>query len=189
VNGLGGSGDTRIGARLLSILIWPVKMALVAALLIHDGLSFVFAPVLRWIKSLQLMVRLARFVALQSPYATLAMLLLPLAVAWPLKLLGAYWLATGRIVAALLVLGFAYGLSLILVERILDAGRDKLMTIRWFAVMYRWLTALHGRVLAFLRASAPWRWSAAIIASVRPHAVHVIQLVRIQILSLFRPRR
>ncbi len=174
--------------RLFAILIWPGKILLVLALLIHDGLAFILGPVLRWIKGLELMVRLARFVAVLPPYGVLVMLMLPLVVAEPLKLLGAYWLATGRIVAAVLILAFAYALSLILAERILDAGREKLMTIRWFAVVYGKLVVLHDKVLGFIKASTPWRWSTAIIASLRPYAMQMVRLVRAQMAAWFKPR-
>jgi hypothetical protein len=177
-----------VNNRLLTILIWPAKLLLVLALLIHDGLAVLLAPILRWVKSLQLMLRLASFVAALPPYGALAMLLLPLVVAEPLKILGAYWLATGRFVAAVLILTFAYALSLILAERILDAGRDKLMTIRWFAAVYGKLVVLHDRVLGFIKASTPWRWSAAIIASLRPYAAQMIRLVRTQMAAWFKPR-
>jgi hypothetical protein len=174
--------------RVLSLLLWPLKLLLVAGLLIHDGLSWLLKPVLRWIFALQLMALMMRGVAALPPYGILAALLMPLIIAEPMKLIGFYWLATGRVIAAMLMLGFAYGLSLVLVERVLAAGKAKLMTIGWFAVIYGWLSRLHDAVISWIKATSAWRWCAVWVLYLRIFAARLLRQMRALMQGWFKPK-
>ena len=74
-----------------------------------------------------------RAVAALPPYAVLAVFVVPFLIAEPLKILGLYWLGTGHVRVAIPTLILAHGATFLIVERIFDAGRDKLMTIGWVA--------------------------------------------------------
>jgi hypothetical protein len=175
-------------AHPLHWLIKPLEWALALAVLVQDGLSWLLAPLLRWIASLRLMALFTGWVARLPAYAVLAVLAVPLATAWPLKLIGLLLVASGRVIAGGVVLILAYGMSLVLVERIFAAGKPQLLTIRWFAAGYRWFAALHERVIAWVKGTAIWRAMRDLVARLRPRIGAMIARVRVTIRSWF-PRR
>jgi hypothetical protein len=96
-----------------------------------------------------------------GPYPSLALVLVPLCIVEPLKFAAVaiagegHWLTgTGMIVAA-------YAVSILLVERLFEIVKPKLLTLGWFAWLWTRFVALHGRVALFFTACA---------ASARPPA-------------------
>jgi hypothetical protein len=87
------------------------------------GDHWVFARARTWILSLR-------------PYPTLALFMVPVIVLEPAKPLAAYLTATGHFGSALMVLGVAELLKLVLIERLFNLCRDKLMSIPAFAWGY-----------------------------------------------------
>src|ERR1700751_258551 len=74
-----------------------------------------------------------------GPYPSLFLLVVPAAVVEPLKLVAVavagegHWITgTGMIIAA-------YATSLLIVERLFVIVKPKLMTLGWFAGLWRWL--------------------------------------------------
>ena len=70
------------------------------------------------------------------PYPTLALFMVPVIILEPAKPLAAYLTATGHVGSALLLLGIAELLKLVLIERLFNLCRDKLMSIPAFAWGY-----------------------------------------------------
>ena len=73
-------------------------------------------------------------------------MLLPILLVEPLKIVAMFvaghrhWLTgTGMLVAA-------YGISLVVVERLFKVVKFKLTTMNWFADLWRWFTAVRDRV-------------------------------------------
>jgi hypothetical protein len=81
-----------------------------------------------------------RWIALLSPYAILALFLIPLILLEPVKPLSAYLVASGQFKLGMLVLVVGEILKITVVERIFHIGRDKLMTIKAFAWGYNFVS-------------------------------------------------
>ena len=87
-----------------------------------------------------------------GPYQSLALMLLPILLVEPLKIVallvagGGHWLTgTGIMIAA-------YAVSLVFVERLFKVVKSKLMTMNWFANMWTWFTAMRDTTWRRLRA-------------------------------------
>jgi hypothetical protein len=86
-----------------------------------------------------------------GPYQSLVLLLVPLSVVEPLKLAAVavaghgHWLTgTGMIVAA-------YAVSILLVERLFEIVKPKLLTLDWFARLWARFVLLRRRVVSWFR--------------------------------------
>lgn len=91
------------------------------------------------------------------PYATLVVFCVPVLMLLPVKL-GAVWLMTqGHAAVGLLLFVGAKLAGTGVVARLFVLTRPRLMSLPWFARGYaRWL-AWKARILARVRATAPWR--------------------------------
>jgi hypothetical protein len=89
------------------------------------------------------------------PYQALLILAIPLAIVEPLKLVALFVIGDGHIVAGALVMICAYAGSLFITERLFIALKPKLLTLRWFAVSWRWFVAARDKIFYWLRRG--WR--------------------------------
>ena len=94
-----------------------------------------------------MLARIRRRLQKTSPYASLILLLVPLLLVEPLKLVavivagGGHWLTgTGMLVAA-------YAASLLVIERLFRVVKPKLMTIGWFARLWSGFVALRTKLV------------------------------------------
>ncbi len=141
---------------LLRVAIAPLRV-LVAVLVILDEIARpIYAPVARWFASLTLVHRAETVIAGLPPYAVLTILGVPLIGVEPLKLLGLVWMGSGRWLSGLLLLGFAYAASFLVVERIYHAGREKLMQIGWFSVVMGFVIRVRDVVVGWAKGTAVW---------------------------------
>lgn len=67
--------------------------------------------------------------------AILVLFVVPFAIAEPLKIVGVVLITRGALVSGVVIIVGAYLMSFVLVERIFDAGREKLLTYGWL----RWI--------------------------------------------------
>jgi hypothetical protein len=115
------------------IFIWLFE-AIAAVILLLDAIARpLYRPLLDWIAAREIM---HRFVALVAPLPRFAILILfgvPFVIAEPLKVFALYLVARGLVITGVLLLIFSYLVTFLIVERIYEAGRDKLLTYRWFA--------------------------------------------------------
>jgi hypothetical protein len=82
-----------------------------------------------------------------SPYLSLVLLLVPLLLVEPLKLLALIAVGKGHwLTGTGMILG-AYSFSLLLLERLFRAVKPKLMTLSWFARLWTWFTAVRDKVI------------------------------------------
>jgi hypothetical protein len=86
-----------------------------------------------------------------GPYQSLALLLIPLSIVEPLKLVAVavaghgHWVTgTGMIIAA-------YAVSILLVERLFEVVKPKLLTLDWFARLWIRFVVLRRRAVGWLR--------------------------------------
>jgi len=94
-----------------------------------------------------------------SPYAALAMFLVPSLMLIPVKLGALWFIGQGRVMSGTLVIVLAKIVGTAIVARLFTLTRDSLMTLPWFERLYaRWL-AFKESVLAQVRSTWPWRWT------------------------------
>jgi hypothetical protein len=137
-----------------------VAKAIVVVYVILDGIvSPVIRPLLRWVARLYFVIRLQDIVARLPPYAILILLAVPLAIAEPAKIYALVLMGQGHFATGLVTIALAYLVSLVVVERIYNAGRMKLATIAWFAKLMNWLTGNRDRFLSWARTTWVWAFS------------------------------
>ena len=163
---------------VLRILLAPLRLV-VAVLVVLDELARpVYRPLTHWFASLALIKRAEARIATLPPYAVLFVLAVPLIGVEPLKLLGVYWIGTGRWLSGLLLLGFSYLASFLVVERIYEAGHDKLMQIGWFRTAMGYVTRVRDAVLGWARGTAVWIHGRRLAAEAKRLAGRIAARVR-----------
>jgi hypothetical protein len=85
-----------------------------------------------------------------GPYQSLALVLVPLLLVEPLKLLALFVAGKGHWLTGTGMLVAAYAASLLFVERLFRVVKPKLLTLEWFAKSWRGVLALRNKVI-------PWR--------------------------------
>lgn len=130
-----------------------VSVIAAVLILIDEVARPIFEPISRAFGRLRIVETLEALVGRLPRYAILACLLVPFAVAEPLKILGLLWIGHGRVVVGVVTLALAYLASFLLVDRIYHAGRGKLLSIGWFAVMMERLVAIREAITAPIRRS------------------------------------
>jgi hypothetical protein len=141
----------------------PVVIAFAALYFLIDALFFaLIKPFGTWLSKFRIFARVGRWVRSLGPYPTLALFVIPFVVLEPIKPVGLYLIASGRVIDGTLVIGVGEVLKITIVERLFQVGRDKLMTIPAFARCYEFVMSLR----AYLETLAVWqamlRWVQAI---------------------------
>ena len=110
-------------------------------------------PIANWIDRHVPLRRLRAWIRSLAPYPSLALFSVPVIVLEPIKPIAAYLAATGQFLGGALTLIFGELLKLVLVERLFNLTREKLMKIPAFARLYGW----YSQALAQLKATEAWR--------------------------------
>jgi len=135
-------------------ILKPLTYILAAIYFLVDALFMaVAAPISRWIARHLQFKRLRAWIRSLPPYPSLALFSVPVIILEPIKPLAAYLAATGQILigAATFIMGEL--LKLVLVERLFDLTRDKLMRIPAFA----WAYGKYTEAKVWLQATEAWR--------------------------------
>ena len=144
---------------------------------IYLCVDFIFAgialPISRWLASHFEMPQLREWIKSLPPYVCLVLLAIPVIVLEPVKFLAAYLVATGNVTAAVITFCVGELLKLVLIERLFNLTRDKLMSIPAFAWGYgqyllarNWITqsaawrSMRSIRLSMMRRFRGWRHSA-----------------------------
>lgn len=143
--------------RVGRLLLIPLDALIVLLILIDEVARPLYRPLLRWAASLQFFRRLEAWVAARHRFTILILLAVPFAIAEPLKVVALVWIGRGAVASGVVTLALAYLASFVLVERVFSAGRDKLLTIRWFACLLDIVLALRAALFAWARQTAAWR--------------------------------
>jgi hypothetical protein len=98
----------------------------------------------RWKMTALLSVR--RHIRRLGPYQSLALMLLPILLVEPLKIVALFVAGHGHWLTGTGMLIAAYGVSLVVVERLFKVVKFKLMTMNWFADLWRSFTAVRDRM-------------------------------------------
>ncbi|ACK49731.1 conserved hypothetical protein [Methylocella silvestris BL2] len=165
-------------AQIIRRILLRLAEALVIFYVALDSIfTPIFRPLVRWAAGLRVVRRLQDLVAELPPYAILAALAIPFGLAEPAKIYALVLFAGGRWLTGVILMALAYLVSLVLVERIYDAGRDKLRTISWFARLMDWLVAFRDSLLAWARSTKAY----ALAMQTRRRAVEIFGRVRAQL--------
>lgn len=95
-------------------------------------------PIRRWVQGL-------------GPYASLCVVVIPLAIVEPLKLVAAVVAGSGHWVTGTVTIACAYAVSLFFVERLFVIAKPKLLTLRWFATGWKWFVGVRSKALALIK--------------------------------------
>jgi hypothetical protein len=83
-----------------------------------------------------------------GPYPSLFLLVVPLAVVEPLKLVTLYVADKGHWKIGLCALLCAYAISLLLTHGLFKVVKPKLLTLPWFATIWTWFAATRDKALS-----------------------------------------
>lgn len=97
-----------------------------------------WTPIRRWVQGL-------------GPYASLCVVVVPLAIVEPLKLVAAVVAGTGHWLTGTITIVCAYLVSLFFVERLFVIAKPKLLTLHWFAVGWNWFVRMRSKTLALIK--------------------------------------
>jgi hypothetical protein len=87
-----------------------------------------------------------------GPYQSLALMLLPILLVEPLKIVALFVAGSGHWLTGTGMMIAAYAVSLVFVERLFKVVKSKLMAMNWFARIWTWYTAMRDRTWRRLRA-------------------------------------
>jgi hypothetical protein len=137
-------------------LLTLLRAVITVFVILDEFLRPLYRPLLRRLAELRIMRRLEESVATLPRPLVLLTLAIPFAIAEPLKLFGLLLFARGQFWAGLVVTACAHLISFVFVERIYHAGRDKLLSYRWFAWIMGQIVRVRDRVLGRVRATAAY---------------------------------
>jgi hypothetical protein len=100
---------------------------------------------------MQLQRYIRRNIQRLSPYASLCLLAVPLMLAEPLKMVAVFIFGSGHWLAGLIVMLFAYLVSVLLVERLFKIVKPKLLTLSWFVMSWKKFVAARRTALRWLK--------------------------------------
>ena len=139
---------------LLRRLATPVVLVLAVLYFVIDSVFHVaLRPFVRWLSRLALPKRLNAWIRTLGPYPTLALFLVPIILLEPVKPVGLYLIGTGHAIGGAAFLAIGEVLKIVVVERLFQMSREKLMRIPAFAWVYRFVVGWLDR----LKALPPWQ--------------------------------
>jgi hypothetical protein len=98
-----------------------------------------------------LLPKVRRFVERLGPYQSLVLLVIPVSLVEPLKLVGVAVAGEGHWITGTAMIIAAYAASLLLVERLFAMVKPKLLTLPWFARLWDWFVTLRGKAVGLFR--------------------------------------
>ena len=98
-------------------------------------------------RQMTLLARTRRHLQKMSPYLSLVLLLVPLLLVEPLKLVAVCVAGEGHWLTGTAMLVATYAASLLFVERLFRVVKPKLMMLGWFARLWMWFAALRNKVI------------------------------------------
>jgi hypothetical protein len=84
-----------------------------------------------------------------GPYQSLALLMVPVGLAEPLKLVALFVVGTGHWFSGMTIIVGAYAVSIFIIERLFRVVKPKLMTMGWFARLWTWISSFPCNALMF----------------------------------------
>jgi hypothetical protein len=161
----------------------PVVVVFAALYFLIDAIFFsLIKPLGTWLSKLPMFARIDGWIESLGPYPTFALFAVPLVVLEPIKPVGLYLIAEGKIVDGTVLIALGEIAKITIVERIFHAGRDKLMTIPAFAWCYERLMALR----AHLESLAVWQAMLMAVRAIKERGRRMLAFVKGSFRSLRR---
>ncbi|MGO4571331.1 hypothetical protein [Microvirga sp. 2TAF3] len=155
-------------SRALRRILNPFLLALAVCVVVVDDVFRAFVipavgalarlPFIRWIEA---------GIAHLPPHVILMLFLIPLAIIEPFKLYGLYLFSLGHFGAGLLTFFVAKVVGLGLAERLFAIGREKLLSIGWFAWCFAKIVAIRDFVHGWLQRTWAWQQARRVVGAVR----------------------
>ena len=122
-------------------------------------------PISRWLAANFPMPKTRAWIGSLPPYFCLALFSVPVIVLEPVKMVAAYMAATGQLLWAAVTFVVGEFLKIVLVERLFELTKTKLMRIPAFA----WCYGHYRRAKAWVRDTGAWKAIRALGLSFRAH--------------------
>ena len=135
-----------------------------------------------WLSKLRIFARVGSWVRSLGPYCTLALFVIPFVVLEPIKPVGLYLIAVGKVIDGTLLIGVGEVVKITIVERLFQVGRDKLMTIPAFARCYEFVISLR----AYLETLAVWQAMLKWVQAIKERGWRMLALAKECLASLKR---
>lgn len=152
----------RVGAvkRILKVLTYIAA----GLYLLVDAIFMMLAkPIADWIAEHVALRRLRDWIKSLPPYPSLALFFVPVIVLEPIKPIAAYLAATGQFLSGAVTFIIGELLKLVLVERLFNLTREKLMRIPTFARLYE----MYSQAIAWLKETEAWRTVQSLVKNAR----------------------
>jgi hypothetical protein len=181
------SGETPVGSskprKRIKRALKPVVIPLAVLYFLIDALFFaLIKPFASWLSKLRIFARVGILIRSLGPYSTLALFVFPFVALEPIKPIGLYLIASGRIFYGTLVIGVGEVLKVTIVERLFQVGRDKLMTIPAFARCYEFVMSWRG----YLQTLAVWQAMLKWVRAIKDRGRRMLAVTRECLASLKR---
>jgi len=146
----------------------PVLLTLaVCVVLVDDAFRAFVIPAVQALARVPLVRWCEQVIARLPPYGILMLFLIPLAIIEPFKIYALYLFSLGHFASGLLTFFVAKVVGLGLAERLFAIGRDKLLTIGWFAWCFTRGVAIRDFVHGWLEGTWAWRQAHRIAGTTR----------------------
>jgi len=144
---------------LRALFIWMVALVILFEEWGWDPLARLVGTLAR----LPVFARLERHIAALPPYAALAVYCVPALLMLSVKLVALYWISLGYLALGVTAIVVAKIAGTAVVARLFQLTQPTLVTLPWFAALYRRWSIWKATVVTAVRASAAWQAGRAII--------------------------
>jgi|SRR3954470_6032472 hypothetical protein len=150
--------------RLLKRLATPIVLVFAIAYFVIDALFVsIIRPILAHLERLPVFARIDRWIRTLGPYPSLALFLVPVILLEPVKPVGLYLIAEEHFISGVTLIVLGEILKITVVERLFHINKDKLLSIRAFALVYFFVMKWLDR----LKALPPWQWVRRQVAALK----------------------
>ncbi len=137
------------GSRLRRALLAPFWAVATLVILFEELLWDQLQALVAWITRWSPLARLEAWLAARSRWTLLALFTVPVIALLPVKLTALWLMGSGHVLSGLGVLVTAKMAGTAYAARLFMIGREKLLTIRWFAWAHALVMRLHDQIHAW----------------------------------------
>jgi hypothetical protein len=178
---MSGSKATKCGPlRSLARGIGHVLTQIVVGIWVVGDSVFspLFRPLIRWLSSLRLIQAIERGIAALPAYAILLLLAAPFGAEEVVKIYSFVLMGSGHLTSGVALYIACHVFAILVCERIFHAGKDKLMTIGWFAKLFNWLMGYKDRLVDWFKSTSAYARMLAIKERASQYARRLLQRTR-----------
>ena len=138
---------------LRALFIWTVALVILFE-------EWGWDPLARWVGKLarlRIFARLEQHVAALPPYTALVVYSVPALVMLSVKVVALYWISLGYTTLGVTAIVVAKIVGTAIVARLFQLTKPTLITLPWFAALYRRWSAWKATVVGAVRASEVWQ--------------------------------